>query len=72
MVEAGGDKAMTIDFDALRGALINYYGSGIGVNFLMAVSGIEEIRSASTHELLEMAEECGIDINNFIIDIDDR
>ena len=48
------------DVETLREKLIDYYGSGMGVDFLMSVSFISEIEDASDERIIELAREAGL------------
>lgn len=60
-----------IDSEALRECLIDYFGSAMGVDFLMAISNVSEVQSASIQRLIETAEECGINTKDFEYDDND-
>lgn len=48
---------MRVDKDALRKHLESIIGPAMGVDFLMGVSLVEELRNASEQRLKEIAEE---------------
>ena len=56
----------------LREYLMNYYGSAMGVDFGMAVTGINEVENMSDEELEEMAISMGLDVSTIHDDIEEE
>lgn len=57
---------MIIDFDRLRSDLIDYYGpAAMEMDFIMA--GLVGVESASDEELIQIAYNAGIDVNDYVI-----
>lgn len=63
-VKDGGD---ILDYERLRGDLIDYYGTAMQY-FPMAFMEVSEVENASEEKLLDMAEKAGFDINDYIWD----
>ena len=57
---------MTLDTDSLRRDLIDYYGTAMNNGFPMAVIDLEKAERVSDEELVEMAEEEGVDLSRYI------
>ncbi len=61
------DGYYDFDFDELRSALEDYYGTAMTEGNPLAIEDLEKARSASEDELIEMAFEAGIDPQDFEI-----
>lgn len=61
------DGDSLLDYERLRGDLINYYGTAMQY-FPIAVMEVSKVKNASEEELLDMAEKAGFDINDYIWD----
>ncbi len=60
-----------IDFEALRRDLIDYFESAFLIGgFGAAAISASDVYSASNQRLIELAQDCGFNLNNYIIDID--
>ena len=57
---------MNIDFEKLRSNLINYFGTAMMSGFGMAVIDLTRVERATDEELIEIALECGFDLNNYV------
>ena len=57
---------MNIDFEKLRSDLINYFGTAMMSGFGMAVMDLTRVERATDEELIEIALECGFDLNNYV------
>lgn len=57
---------MNIDFEKLRSDLINYFGTAMMSGFGMAVMDLTRVERAIDEELIEIALECGFDLNNYV------
>ena len=57
---------MNIDFEKLRSDLINYFGTAMMNGFGMAVMDLTRVERATEEELIEIALECGFDLNNYV------
>ncbi|MCR5586110.1 MAG: hypothetical protein K6F77_01080 [Lachnospiraceae bacterium] len=58
-------NASDIDFESLRDDLMDHYGTAMG-DFPMAVMDVVDVETASQSELVELADEAGIDIRRYI------
>ncbi len=58
---------MNIDIDKLREDLINYFGTAMVNGFGMAVMDLSRVERASEEELIEIALECGFDLNDYVV-----
>ena len=58
---------MTIDVDALRNALLNYYGTAAFSGMPMALWDVSKVKKASPEELIQMALNNGFDLSRFSI-----
>lgn len=59
---------MTIDVDALKAYLQDYYGTAMMGGFPVALLDLADLDSMSGHELCEFAEREGIDLRRFQVD----
>lgn len=50
------------DYDELREAIINYYGTAMTSGFPMAIIELSEVETASSDELLEIAKRIGLEV----------
>ena len=57
---------MNIDFEKLRSDLINYFGTAMMSGFGLAVMDLTRVERATDEELIEIALECGFDLNNYV------
>ena len=57
---------MNIDFEKLRSDLINYFGTAMMSGFGIAVMDLTKVERATDEELIEIALECGFDLNNYV------
>ena len=57
---------MNIDFNKLREALIDYFGTAMGA-FPIAVMNVAEVESATERELLRIATQNGFNLENYEI-----
>lgn len=57
----------TIDVDALREYLRDYYGTAMMGGLWLAVADLGEVDALDGHELCERAEELGIDLRKFVV-----
>lgn len=61
------DGDSLLDYERLRGDLINYYGTAMQY-FPIAVMEVSKVKNASEEGVLDMAEKAGFDINDYIWD----
>ena len=57
---------MTIDIEALRKDLINYFGTAMQFN-PMAIMDLAKVETASPEELVEIAQDNNFDLNDYKI-----
>ncbi len=57
---------MTIDIEALRSDLIDYFGTATTYN-PMATADLISVENASPEELIRMAQSIGLDLSNYEI-----
>ena len=55
---------MTIDIEALRNDLINYFGTAMSFN-PMAVMDLTEVEKASPEKLIKIAQKNGFDLTDY-------
>lgn len=55
-----------IDFERLREDLVDYFGSAMFNGFPMAVVDVTQVETASTEQLIQIAQANGFDLNNYI------
>lgn len=60
----------TIDVDALRDYMEDYYGTAMFNGFPPALMDLADVSSMSPYELCEKAEEEGIDLRRFVVEED--
>ena len=58
---------MQLDIERLRKDLKNYYGSAMHSGFPMAMMNLSEIERESDQELIQIAQQNHINLNNYII-----
>lgn len=56
-----------IDIERLRSDLEDYYGSAMFSGFSMSMMDFDEVESVSDEEIIELAEESGIDLRKYLI-----
>lgn len=60
-------QAMTIDVDALREYLRDYYGTAVFAGFGPALLDLAELDGMSGQELCRLAEGLGVDLRRFAV-----
>lgn len=68
----GAESMATIDVDALRRYLEDYYGTAMFNGFPAALLDLSDISRMSGQELCRHAEELGIDLRKFEVQRDER
>lgn len=58
---------MNIDIEKLRRDLIDYFGTAMASGFGMAVMDLTRIERASDEELINIALDCGFDLNDYVV-----
>lgn len=58
-----------IDIERLRNDLINYFGTAYTVGFGMAVVDVVKVQRATDEELIDIANECNINLEKYIIKV---
>jgi hypothetical protein len=58
-------KVSDIDLDRLRNDLMDHYGTATGF-FPMAFMDVSKVQDASAQELVDMAEDAGIDVTRYL------
>lgn len=58
----------TIDVDALRAYLVDYFGTATFNGFPAAVVDLSDVERMDGYELCRLAEELGIDLRQFALD----
>ena len=58
---------MNIDIEKLRKDLIDYFGTAMASGFGMAVMDLTRVERASDEELINIALDCGFDLNDYIV-----
>lgn len=61
---------MNINIEQLRQDLLDYYGTAMNNGFPMAIIELSKIEKASAEELIEIAQQNGINIENYIEEIE--
>ena len=61
---------MYYNIEELRRDLIDYYGTAMNSGFGMAVIDLSEIEHASPEKLISIAKKLGVDLRNYIEDIE--
>lgn len=57
----------TIDVDALRAYLEDYYGTALMAGLWPALGDLGSLDALSGHELCELAEREGVDLQQFVV-----
>ena len=63
-------KKMYYNIEELRRDLMDYYGTAMSNGFGMAVIDLSEIENASPEKLINIAKKLGVDLRNYIEDIE--
>ncbi len=58
---------MNIDIEKLRSDLIDYFGTAMASGFGMAVMDLSRVERASDEELINIALDCGFDLNDYVV-----
>ena len=58
---------MNIDIEKLRSDLIDYFGTAMASGFGMAVTDLSRVERASDEELINIALDCGFDLNDYVV-----
>ena len=58
---------MNIDIEKLRRDLIDYFGTAMASGFGMAVMDLTRVERASDEELINIALDCGFDLNDYVV-----
>lgn len=58
---------MNIDIEKLRRDLIDYFGTAMASGFGMAVMDLSRVERASDEELINIALDCGFDLNDYVV-----
>ena len=58
---------MNIDIEKLRNDLIDYFGTAMASGFGMAVMDLSRVERASDEELINIALDCGFDLNDYVV-----
>lgn len=58
---------MEIDFERLRQDLMDYYGTAMTGGFPMAVIDLSNVEKATDEELIELANQAGINAGKYVI-----
>lgn len=58
---------MNIDIEKLRRDLIDYFGTAMASGFGMAVMDLTKVERASDEELINIALDCGFDLNDYVV-----
>ena len=58
---------MNIDIEKLRRDLIDYFGTAMASGFGMAVMDLTRVERASDQELINIALDCGFDLNDYVV-----
>lgn len=56
-----------IDIEKLRSDLIDYFGTAMASGFGMAVMDLSKVERASDEELINIALDCGFDLNDYVV-----
>lgn len=63
-------KKMYYNIEELRRDLMDYYGTAMNSGFGMAVIDLSEIENASPEKLINIAKKLGVDLRNYIEDME--
>ena len=55
-----------IDFERLREDLVDYFGSAMFAGFPAAVIDVTQVETASNEQLIQIAQQNGFNLNNYI------
>ena len=58
---------MNIDIEKLRSDLLDYFGTAMASGFGMAVMDLSRVERASEEELINIALDCGFDLNDYVV-----
>lgn len=58
---------MNIDIEKLRSDLMDYFGTAMACGFGMAVMDLSRVERASDEELINIALDCGFDLNDYVV-----
>ena len=58
---------MNIDIEKLRSDLMDYFGTAMASGFGMAVMDLSKVERASDEELINIALDCGFDLNDYVV-----
>lgn len=58
---------MNIDIEKLRRDLMDYFGTAMASGFGMAVMDLSRVERASDEELINIALDCGFDLNDYVV-----
>ena len=58
---------MNIDIEKLRSDLIDYFGTAMASGFGMAVMDLSKVERDSDEELINIALDCGFDLNDYVV-----
>ena len=58
-----------LDYERLRNDLMNYYGTAMMSGFPMAVIDLSKIQNASDEELIKIANDNKIDLEDYVIKV---
>lgn len=58
-----------LDIESLRKDLIDYFGSAMTCGFGMAVIDVVSVQMANDDELVNIAEKCNFDLNNYVVKV---
>lgn len=61
---------MNYNIEELRRDLMDYYGTAMNSGFGMAVIDLSEIENASPEKLINIAKKLGVDLRNYIEDME--
>ena len=61
---------MYYNIEELRRDLMDYYGTAMNSGFGMAVIDLSEIENASPEKLISIAKKLGVDLRNYIEDME--
>ena len=64
------EKKMYYNIEELRRDLMDYYGTAMNSGFGMAVIDLSEIENASPEKLINIAKKLGVDLRNYIEDME--
>lgn len=56
-----------IDYEKLRSDLIDYFGTAMTSGFGVAIIDLSRVERASENELINIALQCGFDLNDYVI-----